>query len=718
MVRALAIAVLTPSVAQAISTHSDAGTQSKLQAWSSVLDGTDSRAASRDTPVTRVVKLLKGMQGTLKQEMDEDEAQYGKLKCWCNDNKYAKGNAASESESKISQLQSDVESLTAKSSELKGTIAELETEVAADKKSLAEATALREKQLKEAQGMELDSRQNIENLKAAITVLSKHHAAPVESTVEGGAVFKSERDSWSSFLSAEAKASLRTLGLAEPEVTSSKFLQQGTSWSAADTATVARGLKSASSFVQARGGEEYYPSYQSQSGGIMGVLKQLKEEMEGTLSDAQKLEASRAADFAELRSAKTSEIDNGEKMSERKEDEKADTDNKLAEAKEDLEQEQAALAESQKFLNNLKTTCADADKNFEERKAARLAEIQAVSETIGILQADEARDVMSSTYSLVQVKVDRGEQVRRDAAETLRRIARKVHDPRLSVFATSVELDSFTKVKKAIDDMIAMMKTQQADEVKKNDWCKTELHSNDMTTATTSDEKAALETKIADLENDIKTFEGEISNGQDQIAQLQLDLQRASEDRIKENHDFQKTVADQTAVIEVLKKALDKLANFYDLAQVREGTQQAVRQTPPVPQMEYSKNSGASGVMQMIEKLISEAKGLVADSKKSESEAQSAYETLVADTNDSVKDLQEQVVSKTKAKSVAKKDKQQADSDLIATVKELEGLAKYNAELHGACNYLLKNFDLRQKARQEEIEAMQQAKQILSGASA
>ena len=44
---------------------------------------------------------------------------------------------------------------------------ELETELAADKKALAEATALRNKQLAEFQGMETDSIQALENLKAA-----------------------------------------------------------------------------------------------------------------------------------------------------------------------------------------------------------------------------------------------------------------------------------------------------------------------------------------------------------------------------------------------------------------------------------------------------------------------------------------------------------------------------------------------------------------------
>merc|ERR1719158_2623457 len=107
--------------------------------------------------------------------------------------------------------------------------------------------------------------------------------------------------------------------------------------------------------------------------------------MKADLSDAQKKEAGRAAAFAELRKAKTSEIEAGEKMAETKEDEKAQCDNDLAEAKEDLGVTQAALAEDEKFSGNLEKTCKEAEANFNKRKESRLAEIQAVAETIEIL---------------------------------------------------------------------------------------------------------------------------------------------------------------------------------------------------------------------------------------------------------------------------------------------------------------------------------------------
>merc|ERR1719482_2620032 len=67
--------------------------------------------------------------------------------------------------------------LTARSKELNTKIKELEADVAADKAALAEATALRQKQLKEFHAMELDNIAALENLKAAIAVLSRHHGS-------------------------------------------------------------------------------------------------------------------------------------------------------------------------------------------------------------------------------------------------------------------------------------------------------------------------------------------------------------------------------------------------------------------------------------------------------------------------------------------------------------------------------------------------------------
>jgi hypothetical protein len=441
---------------------------SMLQTWSKTLDGTN----GQDTPITRVVNLLKEMQVTLKKEMDEDEELYDKLACWCNNNKYEKNEAIEAAEAEIARLEALIEALTAKIAELKTVIAETTKELEADKEELATATELRQKQLKAFHGEELDAIQNVENLKAAIVVLGKHHAAfPQISLLGLGSHGKKGRDTpldrqFDTFM---RKNNFATGG----QVTQSsdhavaKFLQEQGSgiseavasqapksvWSQRDQQVVTKAIHTASLFLQAHGRSAYTPPYAAQSGEILGILKQLKEEMEGDLSEAQKTEAARAAAFAELREAKLAEIAAGEKMLEEKKAELAQAQFDVANAKEDLEEVKAALSEDQKFLMNLIKTCDEADKNFEMRKKERLNEIQAVSETIEILTSDEARDTFNGAYKFLQIeqtsKVVSGRRAM--AAKMLRNVAKKIGDPQLSVLASSVELDAFTKVKAMID---------------------------------------------------------------------------------------------------------------------------------------------------------------------------------------------------------------------------------------------------------------------------
>jgi len=391
-----------------------------------------------------------------------------------------------------------------------------------------------------------------------------------------------------------------------------------------------------------------------------------------------------------------------------------------------LGQEKALLAENQAFLKNMKETCGNADKNWEQRKKARQAEMEAVAETIAILAEDEAKDAAAGTYSFVQRSSSRlaersqAKGQRRAAAALLRRAALKTHSPQLAMLATTVELDVFEKVKKAIDDMIVMLKKQTEDELKKYDWCKAEFKENEMTTLKTEDRKADLEAKIAELESTIKALEADIAKGMEDIEKAVVALQEAGLARKQENLDYQKVVADQTVVIDVLKKAVTRMAKYYEgeslLQRRKSGEDPAPGSVAPVAQMEYKPSSGAAGVMQMLEKLISEAKELMAESKSSENEAQKAYEETIASTNAQIADLQKLVTIKSKAKAKATKDKIQAEEDLSATVLELEGLAKYLADLHSECDFLLHNFDARQESRGAEVEALQQAKQILNGA--
>merc|ERR1719198_2324778 len=284
----------------------------------------------------------------------------------------------------------------------------------------------------------------------------------------------------------------------------------------------------------------------------------------------------------------------------------------------------------------------------------------------------------------------------------------------LSTLAVSVGLDSFTKIKAAMDKMVSELKQEQEEEVKFKTYCNKELDHNEKRTYEETEQKEDLEALIAKLAKLIKKLQEEIAAANGQIAETETAILKASQVREGENADFQTTVADQRATQDILSKALDKLQAFYKSAKGGSFAQRA-SQEPPVKFNSYKTNAGASPVIGMIQQIIEDSKALEAEAVAGETEAQSSYEKFVKDSNDVIKKLSDSVAAKTKASAKAKEDKEQANSDLDSTNGELESLALTEEDLHGECDWVLRNFEARQKARLAEIEAISQAKGILSG---
>merc|ERR1719262_1501548 len=115
----------------------------------------------------------------------------------------------------------------------------------------------------------------------------------------------------------------------------------------------------------------------------------------------------------------------------------------------------------------------------------------------------------------------------------------------------------------------------------------------------------------------------------------------------------------------------------------------------------------------MIQDIISEAKAMEAEASRAETDAQTAYEAFVKETNASIDAATKDMVNKTEEKAKAEADKVSSEDSLESTMIELEKLSNYNAELHQECDFLMKNFEIRQTARDEEVEALKQAKAIL-----
>jgi len=639
--------------------------------------------AAKNRPVSKVIALLKDMQATLEQEGEEDEETYEKIACWCSANDKEKTKAIADAEARIEDLTHSIEELTASSSRLNTEVANLEKEKAANQNALDKAAAIRTKELAEFVAEEKDVLQSITALKSAIAVLAKHN---------GGAFLQLPEHQMS-----QVKITL------EHELQKHVTLLEGV--------ITPHQRKAVAALLQQGPKNALVQQKQPQSGEIFGILKGMLESFESNLEKSQKDEANDVKSFADLKASKEEEIAAGTEQIETKSQELATTDEKLANDKVDVDDTQASLSEDEKFLMNLKETCAMTDSEWEMRQKERATELEAVSKALAILSSDDAHDLFSKTFNFVQTsKVTAMDKRRSEASKLLSAIARKTGNPRLSTLATQVKLDAFKRVIKAIDDMIEELMKQKKDEIKHRDYCIENMNNNEKMTERKDRDKKDLIALIEDLTVTINDLAKAIETLKAEIAEMQVQLKHAGEDRQLANKEFQTTVADQRATQKLLKSALDVLKAVYAKKMA------LMQQTPPAGFKKFEKNKNSGGVMGMMQQIIDDAKTLENDAIRSEEQAQKAYEEFVKDTNASIEEKSKDIVNKSELKADAEDDRTNAEEDKADVMLELEQLSNESADLHKACDYVLKNFEIRQTARDEEVEALKQAKAILSGA--
>jgi len=339
-----------------------------------------------------------------------------------------------------------------------------------------------------------------------------------------------------------------------------------------------------------------------------------------------------------------------------------------------------------------------------------------VSKALAVLSGDDAHDLFTKTFNPAFVQTRMQSEQREQASKLLAAVASKLNSPRLSNLAYRVKLDAFTRVKKAIDEMVAELLKEKADEIKHKDFCVDEFNTNQVQTERKTREKKDLIAQIETLNMKIKELTEAIETLETEIAEMQVQLKRAGEDRELQNKEFQQTVADQRATAKLLKAALTVMQDFYGkgAAMVQ---QEPVGPPPPPGFEEYKNNAASGGVMGMMQQIIRDANKMEAEAIRSEEDAQKAYEDFVKDTNNSIEAKTRDIINKKDAKAKAEDELVEANKAKKSVLLELEQLSNYNAQLHESCDFVMKNFDLRQAARDEEVEALRQAKSILSGAN-
>jgi len=644
------------------------------------------------SPVSKVVTLLRDMQQELEKEAEEDAEIYEKMDCWCTTNDKEKTAATASAEARLEELATTLETTAANSARLAQEIKSHEEDLARCRTSLDTATALREKQAAEFNGEEKDMLQSISALKAAIVVLSKHHRGT--ELLDGGAL----RGILDVVRFQMQKHDRLLRGVLTPRQRRSVLLEE----------------KRPVSFRQSQ-------AYAPQSGEIFGILEQMEETFANNLSEAQKEEMANRRAHEGLKAAKEDEIRATQAALEEKRTQLSEVDEKHAQAVEELDDTQQSLSADQKFLLDLKAKCRESDSEYGARKKLRAEEISAVVEAISILSSDEAHDAFSRTFSpaLLQARTAFGSRRQhgrgRRAAAILSAAAGRTGEPKLAALAVAVGSDPLEQVRTAIDDLIAELIQEGELEIKERDSCIDRQRENELTTEKYQREKGDLEAKAATLRSEIEELTSNLKTATEEIANLQLQMKRRGEDRELENKEFQSTVTDQQQTQALLRKAIAVLRKVYKVPGASAAlVQRKGAQEPSPPGFKaYGTSRAAGGAVGLLEGILQDAIEMEKDVVNDEQAAQKEYEDFVQDTNAAIQSKQSGIINKNNDKAKAEQELIAAQEDIRAAAKELETLANTASAITLECSFLIKNFDIRQEARDEEVEALQQAKAIM-----
>merc|ERR1719253_530940 len=632
--------------------------------------------------------------------------------CYCNNADGTLGKSISDAETKIPQVESAIKEDAAMKKQLEADLKAAQENRVEAKDAIAKATALRDKESAAFDKVKNDAEANIGALSKAIPAI--------------------EKGMGSAFLQTTSASVLRQISVSANMIPADRdllaaFLSEGS-------------------------------NYAPKSGEILGILKQLHDEMEKDFSDATSDENAAIASFDSLVASKKKEIEALTKEIESKTMRVGELGVKLAEAENDLEDTKEGLAEDKKFLADLDKNCELKKTEWAEYKKMQGIEEVALADTIKVLNDDDALELFKKTLpgsasSFVQVQVTSGAM--RNVALKALRSAHK-NDPRLDLIELAMHGGKigFEKIIKMIDDLVVTLKKEQTVDNDKKAYCLDELDKSEDKEKGLKLDISDLEKAIADAEESIATLKSEIEALQDGIKALDRSVAEATETRKEEHDDYVETLAANTAAKALLAFAKNRLNKFYnpklykappkrelteeDRATLAMGgtlaptaapggiagtgiglSQRAAVAPAPPPEanLAYKKSGEESGgAITMIDLLVADIDKDNQIMEVDEKDAQKDYETFMSDASEKRAQDSKAITDKESAKAETETELQSnKDSKKSTTIEAME-TAKYLGGLHQECDWLLKNYDARAAARSGEIDALGKAKAVLSGA--
>eukprot|EP00747_Dinoflagellata_sp_TGD_P152129 gnl/TRDRNA2_/TRDRNA2_177268_c4_seq17.p1 gnl/TRDRNA2_/TRDRNA2_177268_c4~~gnl/TRDRNA2_/TRDRNA2_177268_c4_seq17.p1 ORF type:complete len:694 (+),score=258.91 gnl/TRDRNA2_/TRDRNA2_177268_c4_seq17:99-2180(+) len=646
-------------------------------------------ARHRANPVRKIVTLLQGLNDKVTAEGKKQEELHEKFTYYCKNSESSLGASVEASKKKIPELQSEIEGETSSSAQLKEDLKGHKADSDAAKKAMAEATVIRQKENKAFLASSASSKTNLAALDKAIA------------GIEAGS---------KSFLQTAAAATIKNIAFASTDM------------SDVDRQDLLAFLS----------GESSDGEYVASGNEVLGIMKQLKDDMAANLEDATATEKAAVASYEELLSAKTKQVESLTTMIEDKISRVGRMAVKTAAAKNDLSDTKKALADDSKFLADVSKECSEKAAAYEKESTLRTEELLAIADTIKFLNSDEALELFKKSLpdagmsSFMQIQVTY-KAMRDQALDTIKEAKKRHRSTKLDFISLALrgKKGGFEQVVKMIDAMKAQLKVDQKDDDDKKAYCQKEFDKTDDEQKEMKNAVVDVDAAIDDMEEQIANLKAEIEALSDGIRELDSSVEEATENRKKENEAYKDFMASNTAAKDLLGMAKNRLNKYYNPKLYK-----APLTTPPpmlieedsflqvsaTARRQLQNKEEVNAVISMMNSLVADLEKDMALAKTDEKDAQEDYEAMMKDSASKRAEDAKTITDKEGALAEVDTQLEAAKGSKTSTQKSLLANAGYIQGLHKECDSLLQNYEARQEARDAEADGMEKSKSVLSGA--
>lgn len=662
-------------------------------------------------PVEKVVTLLQELQAKVVVEGKAEAKTYDAFACFCKDTSKSKSDAIAENE--------------ATKESLLGSLAEEESNRDTADKKIADTTAELESLSKELAELEKQNRKDKE-----------HYDFEIQDI--GAAVDSLER---------------AITALKASDKDENAFLQmQGTLKQAvllADTLGLISKDSSRQALIQVAQPEGVPTSdYDFHSHGIIEILEGLLVDFRETRTRTNDDETKRIAKYNGEKQANHDATKAAKKELADAQAAQSQAREKIGAHQTDITLTQAALDDDQSYLLDLTDKCNQKKALWDQRSAMRQDELTALTQALTIIQDSvsehaERRSGQNKESKMLDLNQEPAQFVQiRKSVRQMKEVATKgflsSRNPRemvlnllkskaaslksvaLSALAARVGADPLAKVKKLIEELILRLQEEAKQEESHHGWCTEQTNLAKDKRSRNAEKVTTLNGELAELEvKRDKIFET-LEKLENEIAELEADYKKTKGIHEDETAERDQAIADAKAGHEAVTSATKVLKEFYESAKPSESLLQGPADDLPDAGFDeeyYGSQDTATGIFGMLEVITSDFQRTIDESTAAQKEADKLFFDFEKKTNMSLDEKNILHDDFTSQKTNTLDSIQNKNKDLDDGMAAVDSAVTELIELHAACIAGGMTYEERVAKREEEIEALKQAYEILDNYS-